>query len=35
MLRALGKSATLALVGPEREVRKIHRSETLCRVLGM
>lgn len=35
MLRVLGKNATLALVGPEREVRKKQLSETLYRVLGV
>jgi hypothetical protein len=32
MLRVLGERATLALVGPEREVRADNLSETLCRV---
>ncbi|KAH0840303.1 hypothetical protein J3R83DRAFT_1313 [Lanmaoa asiatica] len=35
MLRVLGESATLALVGPEREVRAKHLSETFCRLWGM
>jgi len=32
MLRVLGERATLALVGPEREVRAKNTSETLFRV---
>ena len=35
MLRVLGESATLALVGPEREVRIKHFSGTLYRVCGV
>lgn len=35
MLRVLGERATLALVGPEREVRAEHLSVTLCQVWGV